>query len=504
MGKNHRGFIVPNEPSLVKSDKPVFFLCPMAFSNLLKEFFYSLSATDKYSDFDSRKSFNRVNKPNAQTSLLYSNEINGSSVSLNSPNPQSDEGVHETRLAWRHIKKWLHKHSPDLNSTLLSPCTKSDLSEFQKDLDIRLPKCVLEFFSLTDGQSTFNENGSGGIIYGLRLMSINEIAVMTTSWRNVQKALPKQQNGPALETALPVKNNPELSYPSELKRKVVASENAKALHRFPNQNCVPPGSILPTYAHSMWIPIITDGAGNCIAIDLSHSVSENVVSIVSTPADTPRTSQNSSEIHENSVESANTSNDAMSGNTNEFTTEEYASGDTRRPTHTEQKWGQVIIFGRDFDTKYKIADTFGDFLLMFANDLEKGNWELTSSSDSEDLMCGSDTELIYVDHSTKKESPYLDVLSRRATDQWLKSLSEEQKELKENKELLDVLNKKLSFQNLEYSGVVTDSLINDNLRTIDAFNTPIQRTNEGRSINENNGGSSNINDGNGDLDDDMK
>lgn len=465
----------------------------MPFSKLLKEFFYSLSATDKYSDFDSRKSFNRVNKPTVQTSLLYSHQNNSSSVSLASP-IDSEEGVHETRLAWRHIKKWLHRHSPDLNSTLLSPCTESDLSEFQKDLNIRLPKCVKEFFGLTDGQSTFNENGCGGLIYGLRLMSINEIAVMTESWRSVHKAILEKQRSPIAEPLLPATET------SGLRTKNVtqgANENAQELEmNLPQQYCVPPGSILPTYAHSLWIPIITDGVGNCIAIDLSLSQSESLLSSASTPSDTPPASQvrNSAEIRsEDPVDNANVSADVtLQVNANESTTEEHSSSQTEQFNKTEQKWGQVIIFGRDFDTKYKIADNFGDFLLMFANDLEKGNWELASSSDGEDLVCGSDTELIYIDHITKKESPYLDVLKHRVTDQWINSLSEEQKELKENKELIDLLHQKLSIRVPDF--LAKDNLINDNLRKIDAFNTPVHQDGAG-------GSSSHANDG--DLIDDM-
>jgi len=458
----------------------------MAFSKLLKEFFYSLSATDKYSDFDSRKSFNRVNKPTAQTSLLYSHQNNSSSVSLTSPSTDSSEGVHETRLAWRHIKKWLHKHSQDLNSTLLSPCTESDLSEFQKDLNIRLPKCVQEFFTMTDGQSTFNENGSGGLIYGLRLMSINEIAVMTESWRKVHKAILEQQNVPVLEPQLPVvEETSDLGEPSKLKQPKVKNERANP---FPRQYCVPPGSILPIYAHSMWIPIITDGVGNCIAVDLSLSVNEASIASLS---GTPRTSEAEVDA-EHSSETANISVDVIPG-------ESITDKKILKQEKTDQTWGQVIIFGRDFDTKFKIADNFGDFLLIFANDLEKGNWELTSSSDNEDLMCGSDTELIYVDHETRREMPYLDVLKRRVTDQWLNSLSEEQKALKDNKKLIDLLHKGMSIQVPELSETTTDNLINENLCKIDVINTPIK---SGDGVGAA-GGPSHSNDFRGDLDDDM-
>lgn len=416
----------------------------MSFSKQVREFFYSLSATDKYSDFDSRKSFNRINKPTVQTSLLYSHHNSSSTVSLTETTTRSDslEGVHEVRLAWWHVKKWLHKHSQDLNSTLLSPCTESDLSEFQKDLNIHLPKCVEEFFSLTDGQSTFNENGSGGLIYGLRLMSINEIAVMTESWRSVHQSLLADMKGQQLipQIVEPVaEENADLGEATNSKS--AQPKETVIKNKFPPQYSVPPGAVLPIYAHSMWIPLITDGVGNCIAIDLSPSL------------DSP-------------------------------------------PKTSEQKWGQVIIFGRDFDIKFKIADNFGDFLLIFANDLEKGNWELTSSSDGEDMICGSDTELIYIDHESKKEIAYLDELKSRATEKWTASLSEEQKALKENQDLIVLLRKKYSIQVPELKETSTDNLINNNLREIDVLNTPIK-------FNEQNGAASGRDHTDDPLDDDM-
>lgn len=426
MGKRSRG---PTDRCEI--DTPRFPY--MTFSQQLREFFYSLSATDKYSDFDSRKSFNRVNKPTVQTSLLYAQENSESSASLASPaTPESSDGVHETRLAWWHVKKWLHKHSQDLNATLLSPCTESDLSEFQKDLNIQLPRCVHEFFRMTDGQSTFNSNGLGGLVYNLKLMSIDEIAVMTESWRSVHQLILHRQSAQSSVTRLPsvarlqsgqdfgsdLASIPKLSVSSDdlgLTRKPPKHETA-----FPDQRAVPPGTVLPVYAHSMWIPIITDGVGNCIAIDLSA------------PPD----------------------------------------GDT--PASDLRVWGQVIIFGRDFDTKFKIADNFGDFLLIFANDLELGNWELRSSTDNEedDLMVGSDTELIYVDHETKKELPYLDVLRTRATDKWLATLSDEQKSEKENADLIAYLNKEFAHKVPELAESSMDNMISDNLRTMDVFNVP--------------------------------
>lgn len=365
----------------------------MSTSKRIKEFFYSLRATDKYSDYDSRKSFNRVNKPSAETSLL-SHHQNASTLSLPGAAVETgvEDGVHEMRLAWRHIKKWLHRHSSDLNDSLLLPCTEADLNEFQKDLGIRLPRSVVEFFLLTDGQSNFDDNGSGGLVYGLKLLSLDQIAVLTESWRKVYRSLETNQG-----------------------------KASGAAQGIPKQYSVPPGGVLPMYANEMWIPIITDNAGNSIAIDL----------LPLTPDEWQKDTGEGSADGHNKV------------------------------------WGQIIIFGRDFDAKFKIADNFGDFLLMFANDLEKGNWDLKTTLDNQDMVCGVDLELVYIDHETKQEFPYLDVLRRRCVEKWIGSMTAEEKRLPANLLLIEYLRKSFSYHVPTLHERATDDFINENLNDIE-------------------------------------
>lgn len=368
----------------------------MSLSLKIKEFFYTLNAKDKYSDFDSRKSFNRLNKPDVQTSLLASHQ-NGSTASLGTH--LNLEGVHEVRLAWRHIKKWLHKHCEDINASLLEACTDADIHEFEKDLGCQLPTCVVEFFHLTGGQSSINDNGCSGLFFGLKLCPIDEIAVLTERWRRVYEEFKKSSDGNKAQSAV----NGTLSMnESKLKQRKLP-RNA-----FPAQDSIPPNTVLPLYAHSMWIPIISDRAGNYIALDLS----------IDPDADEP----------------------------------------------SPGVWGQVILFGRDYDTKFKIADTFGDFLLIFANDLELGNWALRTFGEMEDVVCGVESELVYRDDKTKKEIPYLDVLRTRATKKWVDSLSDEEKSV--HLDLLKQLKQKYSYE-VPKLEVNTDSLINENLKQFD-------------------------------------
>lgn len=366
----------------------------------LKEFFYTLNAKDKYSDFDSRKSFNRINKPDFRTSLLGSLQ-NGSTASLTAQ--LNSEGVHEVRLAWRHIKKWLHKHCEDINDSLLEACTDADIHELEKDLGCQLPACMVEFLHMTGGQSSLNDNGCSGLFFGLKLCSIDEIAVLTERWRCVHDELKRANFAKLMSKNYGVYDTPKT------RMSVTLRGNLKLL--FPEQSSIPPNSILPVYAHSMWIPFVSDRAGNYIAVDLS--------------------------------------------------------ADSDSEQQSVGRWGQIILFGRDFDTKFKIANNFGDFLLIFANDLELGNWALREFGEIEDVVCGVESELVYRDKKTQREVPYLDVLRTKSMERWLESLSEEERT--ENVSILEQLEKKYSYEVPAFK-FNTDSLITANLRQMDLIN----------------------------------
>lgn len=90
-----------------------------------------------------------------------------------------------------------------------------------------------------------------------------------------------------------------------------------------NQRSVPPNSIQPYYYHKGWVVLLKDNIGNQIAMDLSPG--------------------------------------------------------------PNGKWGQIILFGRDFDTKLVIASSLQEFIFGFVTDLEQGNFQIDSSEYQEQL-----------------------------------------------------------------------------------------------------------------------
>lgn len=401
-----------------------------------QEWFYTLLTNDKYSDFDSRKSFNRVY--NSSSDVLF-HQTNASSASLMAPERNSADidlasqmdGVHEVRLAWRHIKNWALKHFPEVESTLQSPCTNSDLAEVQKDLGIILPNCVLEFYKLTDGQEFLQ--GSVGLIYGLRLLPIDQVVVETENWRKVVHSTAQQAPGHHQKRTLLQLGKAQVHQVSQSDLTSHSSSSVDLFestskpdsdsrtdtssfsHSFiPKQRSIPPGAIHDTYAHDMWIPLVTDGVGNCIGIDLSP------------------------------------------------------------PPNGPGVLGQVILFGREFDTKYQVAKTWGDFLLIFANDLENGNFNVkqpTEDMDYGDMLFGSIGELVFYDKETKEELDYFEVLKRRAMKQWLSSIDESQQTETVKSLISQFRAKKTMLVPLKEMSV--DDVIRSNLASIDTINEPL-------------------------------
>ena len=134
--------------------------------------------------------------------------------------------------------------------------------------------------------------------------------------------------------------------------KAFASSSASSSSQGPNphwrqdlqekQDSQPPKAIQKAYAHPGWIPLARDWGGNNIAVDLAPG-----------PAG---------------------------------------------------KWGQIIIFGRDFDCKYVVSRSWAAFLAMVADDMG-----------SEKVFVDDDTQELKLKEFKQQsvEPPYIDILRWR-------------------------------------------------------------------------------------------
>jgi len=108
------------------------------------------------------------------------------------------------------------------------------------------------------------------------------------------------------------------------------------------QDSQPSNAIQKVYAHPAWIPLVRDWGGNNLAVDLAPG-----------------------------------------------------------PTG---KWGQVILFGRDYDCKYVVARSWSAFLATVADDLNSGKWFVDEDTN----------ELKLREFKTRNVEPgYLDILRWR-------------------------------------------------------------------------------------------
>lgn len=273
---------------------------------------------------------------------------------------QHQDGVSEALLAWKHIDSWCTENAPDLSASLDNPCTRNDITGAEQDLNISFPPSVRASLRIHDGQEELDSySGVSGLIYGLPLMSLDNIVSMTFAWRNVATNLQKSQKLKQESKIFDSKSSPAAAGQPN-----AGGENFK-LKEIPKQGSIPPNTVQPVYAHHGWVPLVTDNAGNHIAIDLA-------------PA-------------------------------------------------PEGKVGQVIMFGRDFDVKFVVADNWGDFLLAFANDLIVGNWYLLSDNDYGDILSG-EGELVFRDkqHNSTIVEDYMTVLKKRSWVAWKKRVDQQQ------------------------------------------------------------------------------
>ncbi|KAG6017476.1 hypothetical protein E4U43_001076, partial [Claviceps pusilla] len=226
------------------------------------------------------------------------------------------------RYSWQRIDSWAEEHYPELWDQLGEGATPNDLNDLEHQLDCSLPQDVRESLMVHDGQ----ERGGRptGIIFGSMLMDCEEIVQEWETWRRVNQQY-------LLETTTAKPTTPSKAFggsseASSSKQPPTARPSSSSSagdgewrqSLLARQGSVPPNSVQKAYAHAGWIPLVRDWGGNNLAVDL-------------------------------------------------------APGPNGR-------WGQVILFGRDYDTKYVIARSWGAFLALVADDLNSGKWFVDEES----------------------------------------------------------------------------------------------------------------------------
>lgn len=255
--------------------------------------------------------------------------------------------------SWKRIDRWAEDNYTELFDQLAEAASPNDLNELEYMLDCSLPADVRESWQLHDGQ----ERGGTptGILFGCMLLDCEEIVQEWQQWRTVNQEFLSDH----VRLRSPMLRKPDVAAPPP-PSSASASSNAQASHRQPppssslwrqqllaKQDSQPPGAVRKAYAHPGWVPLARDWGGNNVAVDLAPG-----------PAGT---------------------------------------------------WGQVIVFGRDFDCKYVVARSWAAFLASVADDLEGDRWFVDEDGHELRLREG---------RSKTADPSYLDVLRSRADQKY--------------------------------------------------------------------------------------
>ncbi|KKZ60664.1 hypothetical protein EMCG_04686 [[Emmonsia] crescens] len=211
--------------------------------------------------------------------------------------------------SWRKIDRWTETHYEELYDQLCEGCSQNDVNELEHELDCSLPLEVRESLQIHDGQ----ERGGRptGIIFGCMLLDCEEIVQEWRNWRTVnEEFLSTSTFSPPQPPIKAFGGSSAASSSSAAPPPPPPQTGSNPLWRqelLDKQDSQPPKAIQKAYAHPSWIPLARDWGGNNIAIDLAPG--------------------------------------------------------------PVGKWGQVIIFGRDYDCKYVVARSWAAFLAIVAEDL---------------------------------------------------------------------------------------------------------------------------------------
>ncbi|KAI4868272.1 cell wall assembly and cell proliferation coordinating protein [Hypoxylon rubiginosum] len=243
--------------------------------------------------------------------------------------------------SWKRIDRWAEENYPELFDQLCEGCTDNDLNELEHQLDCSLPQDVRDSLTFHDGQ----ERGGipTGIIFGSMLLDCEEIVQEWDQWRKVNQQYLLETT--VVKPAIPLKAFGGSNQASSSKSAPGSPGSQKESWRQElqsRQDSIPQGAVQRAYAHPGWIPLVRDWGGNNLAVDLAPG-----------------------------------------------------------PTGT---WGQIILFGRDYDTKYVVAKSWAAFLALVADDLNSSKWFV--DEDTNELK-------LREFKTTRVEPPYFDILRWR-------------------------------------------------------------------------------------------
>lgn len=248
-------------------------------------------------------------------------------------------------LSWKRIDRWLEANYPELSEEISDEATSLDLNELEADLDCTLPLDVRDSFLIHDGQ----ERGGRpcGLFFGLTLLDLESVSEEWTHWKNTAikiSNMTKAYHANQRAANAPGTSSSHSGPSSSPRRAPRPAGNANGnLSWLDNQESVPENAIQRVYAHPGWIPLISDFLGNNIGVDLSPG--------------------------------------------------------------PKGRWGQVILFGREYDRKYVVAPSWAAFLMTFADDLENGNHYIFDETENGELSFRAGNGRLI---------PYFDVLKSRA------------------------------------------------------------------------------------------
>ncbi|KAF2404582.1 cell wall assembly and cell proliferation coordinating protein [Trichodelitschia bisporula] len=252
--------------------------------------------------------------------------------------------------SWRRIDRWAEDHYEELFDNLGEGATLNDVNELEHELDCTLPIEVRESLMIHDGQ----ERGGNptGIVFGCMLLDCEEIVDEWKNWRLVNDhylaSRPEFLDSPQTPQ-IPVR---AFAGPSSSSKPIIPNAQqqvANPLWRdelLNRQGSQPPNTVQKAYAHPAWIPLARDWGGNLIAVDLAPG--------------------------------------------------------------PMGKWGQIILFGRDYDTKFVVARSWSAFLASLADDLTSGS----------KVRIDEETGMLSLKLFKNADPPYMEILRWRCDQKY--------------------------------------------------------------------------------------